>query len=148
MAGSIVVAVRKAVVAGLDALPALDDVQVTYAYVWDDTRQRERIFTGAARAVHEPAALKAARNFRNEEMEFDIILQIEGVGMTSDETDQRAIDIGAEVEGYIADRKSNELGITGLNWLRMARMELNNRGNERGTLSEITYTVRYNARLT
>lgn len=144
---SIVVDVRKAIVTGLKARAGLSGVQVTYGWPGGDTAERERIFTNNPRATHDPAALKAGRNFREEQMEFDIVLQVEGVGLSPEETDDRAITLGAEVEEYVADNK-NSLGVAGLNWIVMARMELTNLYNDRGSLTEITYAVRYQARLT
>ena len=42
--------------------------------------------------------------------------------MKPDEADERALDIGALVEEWVADHKSGEgLGITGLNWIEMTR---------------------------
>jgi hypothetical protein len=144
---SVIVDVRKAIISGLKARPGLTGVQVTYGWSGDDRAERERIFTNRPRATHDPTALKAGRNFRDEAMELDIVLQVEGVGLAPEETDDRAIILGQEVEEFIADSK-NSLGVAGLNWIVMARMELNNLYNDRGSLTEVTYTARYNARLT
>lgn len=149
VARSIVVAVRQAVVA--DIATRLADPSVSVTYGWrggDETRRREQIFTDRPRATHEPAALKAGRNFRNERMDFDIVVLVAGVGLKPEETDVRALELGAVVEDSIAENKGNELAVDGLNWLRMTRMELNNRFASNGSLTEITYTVTYDARLT
>lgn len=144
---SIVVDVRKAVVAGLAARAGLSGVQVTYGWPGADVAERERIFTNNPRGTHAPASLRTGRVYRDEQMEFDIVLQVEGVGKSAQEADERAVVLGAEIEEYVADN-AGSLGVAGLNWFRMARVEMNNLYNDRGALSEITYTVAYQARLT
>lgn len=149
MAASILVPVRSAVIAGIKT--ALNEPRVSCTYGWegsDETRRREQVFTNRASATHDPAALKSGRNFRNERMDFDIVVLILGVNRSTEETDQRALEIGQCIEEFMADHKNNELGVPGLQWIRMARMELNNRFATTGTITEITYTVTYDARLT
>lgn len=148
MAGSIVVEVRKALVAAIKTKVNDTSVSVTYGWSGDDDSRRESIFTHRPRATHDPAALRSGRNYRNEEMEFDVVILVLGVGKSPDENDTRALVLGTAVEETVADHKSNELGVAGLNWLRMVDMELNNRFASTGTITEITYTVRYSARLT
>lgn len=147
MAGSRIVAVRSALITGLDALSALDGVDVIYAWKFDQELPRERIFTGRARATHTPASLKAGRTFRNERMTFDLIVRVEKVDGTAEEADTRALVIGAVVEEYVADNKTG-LGVSGLNWITVSGMELNNLSNDRGNLTELTYSITYDARLT
>lgn len=148
MAGSRIVAVRSALIAGLDALSALDGVDVIYAWKFDHELPRERIFTNRARATHTPASLKAGRTFRNEQMTFDLVVRVEGVDMTAAETDTRALVIGAVVEEYVADNRTLGGAVTGLNWIVVSGLELNNLSNDRGNLSELTYSIAYDARLT
>lgn len=149
MAGSIVVPFRKALVAGLKV--AINDKKVSVTYGWqggEDDRRREQVFTLRPRATHDVAALKAGRNFRDEEMDLDVVVLIAGVNKLPEETDTRALEIGKVVEEFIADRKNNELGVTGLQWMRVTGFELNNMYGSSGSMSEITYTVRFRARLT
>lgn len=148
MAGSVVVAVRTAVADGIRTL--LNDPKVSVTYGWqggDDARRREQVFTARPRSSHDPASLRAGRNFRDERMEFDIVVLVSGVGKNPEDTDMRALAIGRIIEEFIADNK-NSLGVAGLNWIRMSAMELNNLYGSNGSLSEITYTVLYDARLT
>lgn len=140
------VAVRSALVDALAAEGDLIDVEVSYAWSFG-TQSRERIFTGRARATHDPASLKAGRNFRNERMSFDLTVLVEGVGLNPEETDERAIALGLVVEEYVADNKGG-LGVAGVNWIRVDGMELQNLSNDRGSMSELTYTITYDARLT
>lgn len=151
MAGSRIVAVRKAVTAGLvTAFAAEDGVKVTYGWEGsDETRRREQVFTNGGRGPHAPAALKSGRNFRHEEFTFDIVVEVIGVGMKPEESDQRAVDLGVFVEEFVADHKSNELGVAGLNWLRMDDFALGpHQIIPNGAKSQAIYTARYHARLT
>lgn len=149
MSGTIQHLVRKAVIDGLAALPALADVRCAYAYEFGEEAQvRERIFTDRARAQTPPAAIRSGRNHRDETTDFDLVLLVEGVGMSAYETDERTAVLQTAVEEWLADRKSNELGMTGLNWIRAERWESTNLGNDRGSLTEWRLTIRYNARLT
>lgn len=130
----------------------VNDSAVSVTYGWqgsDDTARREQIFTSNARAHHEPAALKAGRSFRREQMDFDITVLISAVGQKPEDAETRAMDLGQVIEEYIADRKSNELGITGLNWIQVTDLACEYRiGEQGGSLAIATYTVRYDARLT
>lgn len=146
MAASKVVAVRSALVAALALEGDLIDVDVSYAWTFG-SQSRERIFTGRARATHDSASLKAGRDFRNERMTFDLTVLVEGVGLNPEETDERAMALGLVVEEYVADNKGG-LGVDGVNWIRVAGMELQNMSNDRGSLSELTYAITYDARLT
>jgi hypothetical protein len=93
--------------------------------------------------------MKSGRLFRDERMEFDVVILVLGVGLKPEEADARALEIGQVVEEFVADHKSNELGITGLKWLRISNLELSpNRVNANGAVAEATYTIRYEARLT
>lgn len=149
MASSIIVPVRRAVINGLRAAIADKSVSCTYGYEgYKDDQRREQIYTNRARAAHEPASLRADRNFRDERMDFDVVFLVLGISKTSEETDAAALALGLVFEEFIADRKNNELEVPGLQWIRVADMELNNAFNSNGTISELTYTLRYQARLT
>lgn len=153
MARSVILEVRRALVTGITQALADSDTDfsgVSVTYAWEgakDDSRREQVFTNNARATHDPAALKAGRNFRNEDMTFDVVVLVIGVGLPPDETDARALDIGEVVEEFIADRKSNELGVTGLNWIRVADFASQNLTHPDGSISELTYSVTYSARL-
>lgn len=150
MPASIVVAVRKAVVAGLTtALAGESSVSVSYGWLGgDETRRREQIYTNRVRGTHEPAALKAGRNFRNEQMDFDLCLFVADPTKAPEDVDTRVMELAVVVEEYLADRKSNELGVTGLNWIHVTGFELENRLMTTGAASLAVWKVSYNARLT
>lgn len=150
MAGTVQHLVRNGIVTALAALPALEDVNVSYAWEFGDASQvRERIFTNRARANTPPAALKAGRNHRDETATFELVVWVEGVGLSSYETDARAGELAQVVEEWLADNKAGTaLAITGLNWLRAESWECHNLGNDQGSLTELSLSVTYNARLT
>lgn len=152
MAGSIHVAVRKAVIAGLADVFEATEPLVSVTYGWqgsDDTARREQIYTANARASHDVAALKTGRNFREEQMDFDISVFVSAVGQKPEDAEQRAADLALVVEEFIADRKGNELGVAGLKWMHVTEYASDYRiGEQGGSLAITTLTVRYNARLT
>lgn len=149
MAGSIVVSVRRAVVEGLR--DAINDPKVSVSYGYqggDDDKRREQVWTDRARSTHEPAALKPGRNFREEVLDFDVVIWVAAVGKPPEDADDRALEIGVVFEEFMADRKHNQLGVTGLQWITVTGFELTNGYGPKGSLSELRYTVRYHARLT
>lgn len=156
MSGSLSVAVRKAVTAGLAAhfsglasfSEQADDqeVSVTYAYQ-PSNKAAQQVYAARSRGEH-GAVLRSGRNHRPEEATFDLIVRVKYVGGSIEEADERAFEIGAAVEEWVADRKSNELGVDGLNWLRVESWEADNNTDDSSSASLLIYTVRWNARLT
>lgn len=151
MGRSVVVEVRKAVIAGIRAdLDAAGESRVSCTYGYrgaSDDKRREEIYTNRPRGTHDPAAMKSGRNFRNEEMEFDIVLMVSDPTMAPEDLDERAMTLGTFIEEFVADNK-NSLAVPGLNWIRMASFEMENRNMQTGSLTLAQYTVTYNARLT
>jgi len=150
MASTIVVALRRAVVDGLSGLlPDYGDRQALVTYAWDpEARDSLQVFTMRPRGDHSPAALRAGRNHRNEEASFQVVIHVEVAGADVEEADNRALEIGQVVEEFIADHKSNELAIPGLNWITVSSWEMNGGPADRSAISQLIYTVSYNARLT
>lgn len=148
MAGTHVVEVKKALVAGLQAL-AVDDgdlegVTVEYAYKPDRTL-RERIYTGRATGQHEPANMHPGRTSRDEQMTFELVIVVEKVGGSAEDAEDRAVEIGTVVEEYIGD---NRKGFAGAEWMVVeGTVDLVPMFNDSGALAVLTYTVSYYARL-
>lgn len=150
MPSSIIVALRKAVVEGLrDLIPQYGDEAALVTYAWDpDAHDAVQVFTMRPRGDHSPAALKSGRNNRNESAAFQIVVHVEQVGGNVEEADEHALELGVVVEEFIADHKSNELAVPGLNWLTVSSWEMTGGPTDRSAISQLIYTVSYNARLT
>jgi hypothetical protein len=148
--GTAIVAVRKGLTDALNALAALDGVEVTYAYKVG-TKKRERLWTQDARFSQEPASLRPGKTFTNEVGTFGLRILIEGIGKSPDWTAERAVTIGAAVEEFVAIHEhwnNAALGVA-INTLTVqGDGELVEAFNDKGSLAELTYPVRYTARLT
>jgi len=147
MSGSIVVACKQALVTLLQGRPALSSVQVSYGWPGDDAVQPERIFCGRTRADHEQAALKAGRRFRNETATFEVVIQTLLLNKTPEDAEERALELGKEVEECVADNKTLG-GVTGLQWAVISGWDMNSGQNEHGSVADLAYTLTYSARLT
>ena len=158
MAGSRVVAVKRAVIDGLESALAADQafngdalperrVEVSYGYDRASTAT-ERVFTTRSRADTPPAAMRAGRNFRDEAGTFNLVVLVSFIGGSVEDAEDRAVEVGEFIEEWLADRKQNELGVDGLQTLLVTAWDLVALGNDNGHLAELTYTVRWTARLT
>lgn len=154
---SIGVAVRRAVADGLAAhFASLSDfnggtapereVTVTFAYPFGQ-QFNEQVYTGRSRADTPPAGMRSGRNTRNESGEFDLNVMVRFVGGDGYDAELRAEAIGAEVEDWFADRKNNELEVTGLTSLIVTNWAADYAPVDGGTAAVRTYTVRWTARL-
>ena len=154
MARTVVVEVRKAAVAGIQAAltaagASYRGVSCSYGYSGDDDERRELIYTSSPRATHGPASLKAGRNFRDERMEFDIRLLVRSPGDAPEDNDTRAAAIGQLIEQWVADTKNGTLlGVSAVSGFVMSDLRIENMFGPTGSMSIWQYTVRYQARLT
>lgn len=153
MAGTILGAMRTATIDGLAALvdpaPRWDEIAIKYQFRLDPS-VREWIFTSNARATHAPASLRAGRNYRDETGRFEVAIVVETVGDTDhQEAADRAVEIGTVVEEFIADRKSDELGVPGLlTCIVDGDLELAEFSKDSGCVATLTIPVKYTARIT
>lgn len=150
MAGSLIVAVRSALIGviGDDYRFPDDEVEVSFQYKGGSSA-RHRVYTQRARFTHASAALKAGRNFRDETGRFELVVLIEGVGLSQEDTSTAALEYGVALEEIVADHKNNELGVDGLQTLVVdGDGDLNEMFNDAGHLAILTYPIRYTARLT
>lgn len=144
MASTAIVAVRRALVAAVSALPAFENVQVLYA--WRDNPEREIAFTNSATFHHEPASMRSGRNFRNEDGKFEFTIWVVMPGGSPEDAAIRALELGLAFEEYVADHKN---GIAGEQWLLIqGDGALTEMHNDSGSAAELTYPIAYNARLT
>lgn len=150
--------VRKAVTDGLTthlgALAAFNgttaaerNVEVSYGYPFGSAAT-EQVYTGRSRADTPPAAMRSGRNHRNENGVFDLTVAVRYIGGNAYDADLRAAAIGGACEDYLAARKSNELGVDGLQSLVVDSWDADYAGLDGGTGSLLTYKVRWTARLT
>lgn len=146
--GSLLVAVRTLLIDGLNNLPEFADVEATFGYKVGSKR-RERCWTQNALFSHKPASLRAVKTFRDEVGTFDLIILIEGIGKDVEWTSGRAMDIGHTVEDWVATHASWEGAIPGLKWLIAdGDGALAEAFNDKGSLAELTYPLKFEARLT
>jgi hypothetical protein len=154
---SIGVAVRKAVADGLVThFAALSDFNgnaaaerktfVAFGYDFSNL-PREHVFTGRSRADTPPAAMRSGRNTRNETGRFDLTVIVRAVAGDPYDAELRAEEIGAEVESWLAARKSNELAVSGLLSLVVESWEADYAQADNGAAALRTYVIRWTARL-
>ena len=153
MAGSLVATVKAAVIDGLathleetpgfNAADPENEVLVEYGYSFK-VNAAQRIYVGRARADTPPAHLKAGRNVRKEQGTFQLVVRVEKPGGNVQEADDRVDAIGTEVETWLADRKSDQLGI-GLTALYVTGWDQNYAGTDSCVVSIREYTVRWTA---
>lgn len=154
---SIGVAVRKAVADGLaEHFASLSDFngvaaaeqKTVVAFGFDFSAQpREHVYTGRSRAETPPAGMRSGRNTRNETGRFDLNVMVRSVAGDAYDAELRAEAIGAEVEDWFADRKSNELGVTGLLSLVVESWAADYAQADNGAAALRTYDIRWTARL-
>lgn len=148
MAGSIIVGVRSALVAVLAADAGLAGVSVSFQWL-PNAKARERVWTRSATFTHQTAGLRAGRNYRDEVGRFDLAVLVEGVGKSAEWTSTRALALGLVCEQVIADRKNNELAVTGLQTLEVSGDgSLTEAFADASHLAELSLPIRYTARLT
>lgn len=154
---SIGVAVRRAVIDGLaehlgdlsaynGGNVAEQSTNVSYGYDFSGTH-REQVYLGKSRADTPPAALRSGRNTRNESGTFDLNVMVRIVGGDAFDAESRAESIGGAVEDWLADRKSNELGVPGLLSLVVESWEADYQATDTATAAIRTYSIRWTARL-
>lgn len=145
---SINIPIRVAVIEGLSDLAELTaDFEVRYSWR-RNWLARGQVFTANSTYESPPAALRSGRNYRDESGTFDIVVRYEAEGF-----DQAGTDLACEtglalVQTYLADRKSNELGVTGLQWVREESVTFAGGHTDHSTIAEAIMTVRYAGRRT
>lgn len=151
MAGSVMVAVKRAVIDGFKAhlkqVAEYATVEVDYGYS-TALAAHEAVFCGRGSSDTPPAAIRAGRNHRDEDGEFIVAVIAKALGGTQLDADERAFGIGGELETWLADRKSNELHVPGLQSIGVAGFEMAPMYADTGHLTEVEYRVTYRARLT
>jgi len=142
-----IVAVRSLLIDGIKGLPALDGVETTFGY--RGSKKRERVWTGNTEFDHQPANMRPVKTFRDEVAQFEVVILVEGIGKGPEWTSARAVEIGTEVEEWVAIHENWDTAIDGLSAIKVQGAgQLVEAFNDKGAVSELTYTVVYQARLT
>lgn len=156
MPGTLALSVRKAVAKdfGTYVRAQTGFSAVATAYSWTPAfgeRNREKVFTrGGDEADQETAALRSGRRYRDELKDFDVVIVSELPGKSPEVVADRVVAVGAHFEEWLADRASGQtLGLVGLNWITVIGADgpFEAAGRD-GSIAELTYRVRYRARLT
>lgn len=144
-----IVAVRKGLTDALAELDAFDDVSVNFAFKIGD-KKRERCWTQDAHFSQSPASLRPGRTFRDEIGTFALRILIEGVAKDPHWTSSRAATLGAAAENFVANHANWNDGALGIEIQTLTIQgdgELVEAFNDKGSLAELTYPIRYTARL-
>lgn len=149
MAGTNAVAVKQALVTVLDALPALDGVQVIYSGRVRDL-EREAIYFGKARWTNEFSAMRAgARIPRKELLTVAAYVFVATPGGTPEDAEARAQALGAVMENALADDPAGSaLGATGVKVVRAASGELDADVDDDGAYALLAYQLAITSILT
>jgi len=102
MAGSVVVAVRKHLVALLEAEGDLASVLIHYSFPGYQAIGKESVTFGPAEAVVEPASHRAVKIRREETYVQRCSIGVAGDGITQEAADERCAEILATIEGLMA----------------------------------------------
>lgn len=145
-----VFAVRRKLVALLDARAALAAVSVTYGWPGIDRAERQMIYTDSrATGEQNVAAMKEGRTFYNERARFDVTIRVEAVGGNQQTADTTCEALALELAQCVADNKTLATSGTALvNWIRATGWVNDSGFNDHGYLAMLTYTFEYDARLT
>lgn len=143
----IVVAFKAALIDMVDALEALDGVQVGYHEEVGATARKERVWLGRCEGYIDPAAIRAGRQTRNEDFELDIRFRVTGASPKPEENEIRMAELVAAVESAIADDARMGGVVDGLISVTAAGYELETVLNGKQPLTDATLRVRAKARL-
>lgn len=152
MAGTKILAARKALIAAIGILPALDGVKVSYSYVAKlaDLANREYVYGGPKSDAHvERSAMKgSARVKRLESVSWDLHVRVARPGQeTTEEGDTRAVEIGTDIEEYLAANWTLG-GVDGLVHAHIESWSLASWTDEKQSYSELDYRIEFVSYLT
>jgi hypothetical protein len=156
--GTQLVAVRAALIEALAELPEYlapgptgQTPELSFGWRTGWTR-REQVWTQRARFEHEPASMRATKTYRNEVGYFDLMIRVEGVGLSQQVTSERVAELMAAAEDFIATHANWNTGSIGDGLYELQVVgdgvlaeELDEQGGGR---AQINVPIRYKARLT
>lgn len=145
-----VFAVRRKLVALLQARANLAAVSVLYGWPGVDRAARQMIYTDASASGDQTvASMKEGRTFYNERAQFEVTIRVEAVGGDQEDADTTCESLALELAQCVADNRTLATAGVGLvNWIRSVGWENRSAFNDHGYLALLTYTFEYDARLT
>lgn len=133
----------------VNAVAGMEKVHVDFQYPVGDKEPRECVWTQNARTNLTSAAMRAGRNYLNEEARFDILIRSARPAKSAEDAAQRAIDIAEVVVEWIGDRKNNEIGVTGLQTLTVdGEARQDEQAIDSSVAAGALIPIKYTARLT
>lgn len=146
MSGTNAAAAKAALIALLDALPALDGVQVAYSYPGRNV-ERECIYGGKVAGSVQLAAMAGTRVSREEDLVLNLHIEVDKQGeATTEDSDERACALGVVVEELVAGNPT--LGVTGLKVASVVGVELDGGVDDECATSVLTYQIGLKSYLT
>lgn len=104
---------RAALLAALQARPALAQVQVSYSHP-GDAREDESVYLGEIRGSSEIPTVRTSRKKREERYTLDVWIDVDAVGPDAQTASERAWTLFGELEDILADDPT--VGLTAPFW--------------------------------
>lgn len=104
---------RTALLAALQARPALSAVQTSYSHP-GDPHEHEAVYLGEVRGASEVATIRAGRKARQERYTLDVWIDLDAVGPDAQTASERAWALFGELEDILADDPT--VGVAGVLW--------------------------------
>ena len=157
--GTQIAAVRTALVEALAELPEylapgptgqVPEVSFGWRMNW---QAREKVWTQRARFTHEPASMRATKTFRTETGYFDLLLFVNGVGLSQQVATERVVELAVAAEDWIATHANwqapNLIAPGVYEFLVVGDGQVAEGVSDGGAaLAELTLPVRYKSQLT
>jgi hypothetical protein len=149
MAGTNALAYKQALVAAAASAPivAADGIQVEYD--WPGRVERELIHGGRVEGTQSYPVSRGGggRMPRDEELQVDLNVVVASPGTTPEETETRAVQIGTEIENWLAEHLDLG-GISGVIYSGVVGVEMETSVDDDGTITVLTYRHLLKSRLT
>lgn len=148
MAGTNIFAIKRYLFGWLATAPALAEGGIQVAYAWPGSSlDRECVYGGKASAEHQYAALTSARKPRDERALIYVHIEVVRPGVTVEETDARAGEIGEVLETMLADNPTLGGVIPGLRYGGISMVETDYSMNDEAVESNLIYQIAFSSRL-
>lgn len=151
MAGTSLIRVRLALYEALDAARQASElpVGVTVSYSYNRNVGRKALYLGKARAEQEAARAGGAGRYERDEQVLALLhVFVRMPGADHTKTDVEAEAIGLVVEELLAATPSVIHSVTGLYYAGVDSIDLDPATDDDGVVTDLTYALRFRARLT